>query len=147
MIYFAQLPGGAIKIGCMEDVETRLSQLGSHYGTELALLVTMPGDRSVEAEIHERFSHLRLGRTEQFQPGADLIQFIGKPLLVNPYPEAVEATPSIDKPTVTLRGGPDWKEWLEGFADHCRLDVSKLIDKALIQYAKTEGYNREAPRR
>jgi len=48
---------------------------------------------------------------------------------------------------VTLRGGPDWKEWLEGFADHCRSDVSKVIDKALIQYAKSEGYNREAPRR
>jgi len=54
-----------------------------------------------------------------------------------------------DRPAiaVTLRGGPDWKEWLEGFADHCRSDVSKVIDKALIQYAKSEGYNKEAPRR
>ena len=90
MIYFAQLPGGSIKIGTTVDVEARLQSLESHYGTELALLATMPGDRSVEAEIHERFSHLRLGRTEQFQPAADLMAFIGRPLLVDPNPDAVE---------------------------------------------------------
>jgi hypothetical protein len=63
VIYFAQLPGGSIKIGTTNDVDARLSGLANHYGTELALLATMPGDRSVEAEMHERFSHLRLGST------------------------------------------------------------------------------------
>jgi hypothetical protein len=95
VIYFAQLPTGSIKIGCANDVEGRLSGLAYHYGTELALLATMPGDRSVEVEIHERFSHLRLGRTEQFRPGADLMQFIGKPLVVGINPDAIEAHASV----------------------------------------------------
>jgi hypothetical protein len=64
-----------------------------HYGQPLALLATMPGDRSTEREIHERFSHLRLGKTEQFQPGRDLLEFIGKPLLVGINPAVVEAIP------------------------------------------------------
>jgi hypothetical protein len=94
MIYYAQLPTGDIKIGCSADVETRLDQLEGHYGAELALLATMEGDRSTEAEIHARFAHLRLGRTEQFRPGADLMEFIGKPLLVGANPDAVEAISS-----------------------------------------------------
>jgi hypothetical protein len=56
---------------------------------------------------------------------------------------------TLDRPgiAVTLRGSPEWKEWLEGLAFHCRLDVAKVIDRALIDYAKKEGYGREAPRR
>jgi len=48
---------------------------------------------------------------------------------------------------VTLKGDPEWKAWLEGLAEHCRLDVSKAIDRALIQMAKAEGYEKEAPPR
>ena len=44
MIYFAQLPGGSVKIGVTEDREARLDRLRAHYGAELALLATMPGD-------------------------------------------------------------------------------------------------------
>jgi hypothetical protein len=54
-----------------------------------------------------------------------------------------------DRPpiAVTLRGDPDWKQWLLGLADHCRLDVATLIDKALVHYAKDEEYNQPAPLR
>jgi hypothetical protein len=48
---------------------------------------------------------------------------------------------------VVIKGGPDWKAWLEGLADYCRTDVAKVIDKALTEYAKSEGYGQEAPRR
>jgi hypothetical protein len=95
VIYFAQTPTGSIKIGLTGDIEARLRTLESYYGTELALLATMPGDRSVEVEIHERFAHLRLGRTEQFRPGADLMAFIGKPLLIGINPDAIEAHASV----------------------------------------------------
>lgn len=91
MIYFAQTPTGSIKIGCSDDVETRLGQLANHYGAGLSLLATMQGGRKREAEIHERFAHLRLGRTEQFRPAQELLDFIGKPLLVSANPDAVEA--------------------------------------------------------
>jgi hypothetical protein len=91
VIYFAMTPTGSIKIGCSRELEKRLGALERHYGVELVLLHTMEGDFDTEDEIHDRFAHLRLGRTEQFQPGPDLMEFIGKPLLVQPDPDAVEA--------------------------------------------------------
>ena len=59
------------------------------------------------------------------------------------------AKPAAEKKTiaVTIKGDPEWKEWLEDLAGYCRVDVAKVIDKALIGYAKSEGYDQEAPRR
>lgn len=94
MIYFAQTPTGSIKIGCTRNLYARLNNLASCYGRPVTLLATMLGDRKRETEIHERFSHLRFGRTEQFRPGPDLMAFIGKPLLVGANPDAVEEQPS-----------------------------------------------------
>lgn len=92
MIYFmAPVLGGPIKIGFSDDVDARRRQIEQHYGRPLALLATMPGGREEETAIHERFNHLRLGRTEQFLPAPELLDFIGQPLLVGPNPEAVEA--------------------------------------------------------
>lgn len=92
MIYFVQsVDGGPVKIGHTDNLEQRLVQLESHYGTPLAVLATMDGDRSVEAGLHERFAHLRFGRTEQFRPAVEIFAFIGKPLLVSANPDAVEA--------------------------------------------------------
>jgi hypothetical protein len=90
MIYFAQLPTGSIKIGCSSDVDGRLRGLESYYGAPLTLLATMEGEREREAEIHGRFAHHRIGRTEQFRPGADLMAFIGQPLLVDANPDAAK---------------------------------------------------------
>lgn len=96
MIYFLQATdGGPVKVGfTTQDVEDRVKQLESHYGKPLAVLATLPGDHDREREIHERFAHLRLGRTEQFQPARELMDFIDRPLLVDPNPETVEAIPS-----------------------------------------------------
>ena len=100
----------------------RLSDLADHYGEKLALLATMPGDRSVEAEIHERFSHLRLGKTEQFQPAADLMAFIGKPLLVDISPDAVEAHAVVRRPV--------------------RLELSEADHERLENVAEVKGVNK-----
>lgn len=56
---------------------------------------------------------------------------------------------TIERPAiaVTLRGSPEWKSWVEDLADHCRLDVAKVIDRALIDYARKEGFKAEAPQR
>ncbi len=93
MIYFAQLATGAIKIGTTVDLTARMTGLKSHYGESLALLGTMPGGRKEEREIHHRFAHLRLGHTEQFRPAADLMEYIGRPLLVSQNPDAAVVTP------------------------------------------------------
>ncbi len=68
--------------------------------------------------------------------------------------KAIRRKPAAVKPqaerkaiAVVIKGGPDWKAWLEGLADHCRTDVAKVNDKALIGYARSEGYNQEALRR
>lgn len=103
MIYFAQLPTGAIKIGTSENVDARLGQLERHYRHPVALLHTIDGGRDIEREMHERFGHLRFGKTEQFRPGPDLMEFIGKPLLVGANPEAVEATESFSSKLVPVR--------------------------------------------
>jgi hypothetical protein len=62
-------------------------------------------------------------------------------------PAAVEPREGRKAIAVVVRGGPDWKAWLEGLAYHCRTDVAKVIDRALIEYAKSEGYDQQAPRR
>jgi hypothetical protein len=95
VIYFAQLTTGAIKIGCSIDGETRIQKLECHYKQPVALLSTMAGDRGTEREIHQRFAHLGFGRSEQFRPGADLMGFISKPLLVSANPETVESIPGM----------------------------------------------------
>jgi TolB-like protein len=48
---------------------------------------------------------------------------------------------------VTIKGSPAWKDWIDGLADHCRLDVAKVIDLAVVRFAEAEGYNQKAPQR
>jgi hypothetical protein len=109
VIYFLQdHDGGPVKIGCSDDVDTRHRQLEAHYGRPLALLAAMEGGPEEEAEIHRRFAHIRLNgrgkagrRPEQFRPAAELMTFLGRPLLVGANPDTVEAMPgrvSGDKP-------------------------------------------------
>src|SRR5690606_27587438 len=92
VIYFAQLPTGAVKIGYTGiDLETRMAQLEYEFGVPFALIHAVPGDREDESEWHSRFDHLRLpGNGEQFRPGPDLMAAIGRPLLVSSNPDAIE---------------------------------------------------------
>jgi hypothetical protein len=48
---------------------------------------------------------------------------------------------------VTIKGSRAWKDWIDGLADHCRLDVAKVIDLAVVRFAETEGYDQKAPQR
>jgi hypothetical protein len=48
---------------------------------------------------------------------------------------------------VTLRGSKEWKAWLEALAKHARLDVAKVIDRAVIDFAKKEGFSDPPPDR
>ncbi len=93
MIYFVQLDSGSIKIGTTENLGPRLAQIAWERGTDVTVLATLPGGREEEQQIHERFAHLRLGRTEQFKPAKELLEFIGNPLLVSSNPETIEVQP------------------------------------------------------
>jgi hypothetical protein len=46
-----------------------------------------------------------------------------------------------------IKGSMGWRTWVEKGAKHCRTDVSKLIDAALIEYLKARGYEETAPER
>ncbi len=48
---------------------------------------------------------------------------------------------------VTLKGSMEWKAWVDDLADRFRTDTSKLIDMALVEFAKNHGVEKEAPRR
>jgi len=144
VIYFAETPTGSIKIGCSDDVEARLQGLASYYGGPVSLLATMPGDREREREIHDRFASLRLGRTEQFRPGPDLMAFIGKPLLVDANPDAVEATsPVRDVIVKVIKMRQEYADWLDRFATMERVSLASLFDRALSTHAARTGF--EAP--
>lgn len=41
---------------------------------------------------------------------------------------------------VALRGSPEWKAWLDGFAGHCRLGLSDTIEQALLCYARLRDF-------
>jgi hypothetical protein len=99
MIYFAQLPTGTIKIGSSTNVGKRIADLERHYQQSVSLVRTMEGGLETEREIQKRFAHLRFdtrerrsgSKLEQFRPAADLMEFIGLPVLVSANPDAVEA--------------------------------------------------------
>jgi hypothetical protein len=48
---------------------------------------------------------------------------------------------------VNLKGGDEWKAWVDRLSRHCRTDTSKLLDRGLIFIAKMEGFEEEAPQR
>lgn len=82
MIYFLQgINGGEIKVGTSVNVTKRHKRLESYYGQPLRLLGVIEGDRQTERKIHAKFAHLRIRKTEQFEPGADLLGFIRQPVL------------------------------------------------------------------
>ena len=81
MIYFIKSPDGPIKIGTTIRLSQRLKQLVAYYGEGLEVLAVVEGNRSVERDLYDRFSHLRTVG-EWFEPGDDLVGFIvakGKP--------------------------------------------------------------------
>jgi hypothetical protein len=47
---------------------------------------------------------------------------------------------------VALKGSPEWKAWLDGFAAHCRLGLADTIEQSLLCYAKDRGF-RGPPKR
>jgi hypothetical protein len=123
MIYcFQSIHGGSIKIGFSNNIERRRAELESHYGQPLALLAVMEGGRDEERSIHLRFDHLRIGRSEQFRPAPELMAFIGRPLLVDPNPDAVEV----------MSGPPRYTKPI-------RLDLSPEIHQMLRVVAAENG--------
>jgi hypothetical protein len=84
-IYFALLESGGIKIGFTTNLQQRLQALRREYKGPVNVLATFPGDVREEQRFHREFSHLRAGRTEQFAPTGELMEFL-RQLAVRPLP-------------------------------------------------------------
>lgn len=50
-------------------------------------------------------------------------------------------------PIFSIRGSSEWKAWVDKLADHVRLRSADLIDQALVEYAKTHGFEEKPPKR
>lgn len=78
MIYFVQDDRSHyIKIGytAHEDVEGRLGAIRTATPGNISVLLTLPGSRQDESDLHERFAdHREVG--EWFKPGPELLKFI-----------------------------------------------------------------------
>lgn len=134
MIYFAQpVGGGPVKIGTAVDVDLRIAQLELQYGLSLVVLATIPGGHEEEADIHERFAHLRFARRgrrgqcpEQFRPDPELMSFIGVKSPVGVDVASVEAMRAERTVVILLKGTAEYADWLE------RLHRKTLIPKAAM---------------
>jgi hypothetical protein len=154
VIYFVQsTDGGPIKIGCTVDMDIRLKALERHYGQPLAVLATMPGWWEEERTIHARFAAHRMGRTEQFRPDAEIMEFIGRPLLACPDPDAAEVmTKRVPQPKpwqiakqrhrvqMSWPCTPEFAEWVREFARSEGEYINDIISKAVEHMARLEGY-------
>ena len=60
----------------------------------------------------------------------------GRPRRVGPPRETVLA----------LKGSPEWKAWLDEFADHCRLGLADTVEQSLLWYAEERSF-RGPPKR
>jgi len=50
------------------------------------------------------------------------------------------------KAMTMIRSTQRWKDWLQRFAKHCRLDVSDTADQAFVRYAYERGFEPPPPR-
>jgi hypothetical protein len=138
VIYFMQpADGGPVNIGYSVDVGTRRMQLSAAYSRGLVILATMEGGRAEEREIHARFAHLRFGRTEQFQPAPELLEFIGRPLFANATP--VVPMDSKEITLASLKGSPAQADWLEAAHKKTHFAKSVIVRLALALWAERNG--------
>jgi hypothetical protein len=59
VVYFVASDDGKLKIGTSGNIEKRMADLQTSAATKLTLLLTIPGDTALEADLHRRFKHLR----------------------------------------------------------------------------------------
>jgi hypothetical protein len=144
MVYFMQaVGGGPIKIGFARNIGVRHEQLESQYGRSLIVLAAMEGGRKEEKEIHARFAHLRIDRTEQFTVSPELVEFIGQIMVVN----AVEVRPMVSEHTViSIKMTVQFRDWLQQVAEHEGISVVEFIEKAIIEYGIRCGLPDPPPR-
>jgi len=49
--------------------------------------------------------------------------------------------------TIGVRSTPEWADWIDRAARHCRTDIAKLIDASVAEYVKARGFSESPPER
>lgn len=75
MIYFIQDSEGHIKIGYSLNTKKRLQNLSTDNSSKLKLLADIPGSRSFENKLHNKFSHLKV-HGEWYKSENELLLYI-----------------------------------------------------------------------
>lgn len=75
VVYFVASDDGKVKIGTSSNMEKRMADLQTSSAARLTLLLTIPGDTALEADLHRRFKHLREAG-EWFTKTAELQHFV-----------------------------------------------------------------------
>lgn len=130
MIYFMQAPeGGPIKIGCTTDLGRRHKQLEKYYGTKLLILKVINGGKAMERKIHRKFAHLRMPRTEQFEPEVELCRFISRAKADRPVVNAKASEPMrpAEGCKVVINLDDEQHRWLRVAALDAKMPRSKFI--------------------
>jgi hypothetical protein len=68
-----------------------------------------------------------------------------KAKLPDPPPVPVQAT-TTNENILTIRGKRAWKDWLDRYAAHRRVKPTAMIDVALSESAKRDGFEPPPPR-
>lgn len=77
VVYYVRMQDGTVKIGTSADFLSRIRRHGlpGMRGKDRVLAIEF-GGRALERKRHQQFAHLRIGKTERFRIGADLIDHI-----------------------------------------------------------------------
>lgn len=143
MIYFIQDSANlAIKIGftgSREEVaaEMRLKALQTGNPSRLILLATMPGDKAVEGQLHQRFdAHCVAG--EWFKPAPDLIRFI--------LAHCAADRPAEEPPLLTAHQAADLDALARGVARTCERAFRRGYHHGHCAGSGTNGFHRSDAR-
>ena len=60
---------------------------------------------------------------------------------------APAASPELKTTVISLKGSNEWRDWVTRMAKFFRTDTAKLVDAALIEYGRKNGFTEEAPER
>ena len=71
---------------------------------------------------------------------------MGRPKKTDRTGDEDSPEPSRQKNVLALKGTEPWKAWLDGFAASKGMPVTVLVDHALRELAKRDGYEAPPPR-
>lgn len=139
MIYFARIgEDGPIKIGTTIHVRTRMRELENKHGVPLDLLAVRDGGRKAERQHHVKFSHLRIGLTEEFEPADDLLEYIRQECRV-PGPHDLErepAAPPVRTDLIVFPSTAAFRDWVKQLAKSEDRTVAVVFTRAITEYAE-----------